>query len=80
MTSTVRLLQLDSHVIAKIGERLVSPFACIILHPSATNGASAKLDDVTRILSELKADLDAKKLSTERMSSSTICQFHALIT
>ncbi|KAH6881305.1 guanine nucleotide exchange factor [Alternaria rosae] len=27
---------------------------------------SAKLDDVTRILSELKADLDAKKLSTQQ--------------
>ena len=33
-----------------------------------TNSVIAKLDDVTRILSELKADLDAKKLSTQRMS------------
>ena len=32
-----------------------------------TNSVIAKLDDVTRILSELKADLDAKKLSTQRM-------------
>jgi hypothetical protein len=29
--------------------------------------STAKLDDVTRILSELKGDLDAKKLTIERM-------------
>jgi len=34
---------------------------------SEINSVTAKLDDVTRILSELKADLDAKKLSTQRM-------------
>ena len=37
-------------------------------HPSGSaNQSAAKLDHVTRILSELKADLDANKLSIDRM-------------
>jgi len=43
-------------------------FPGVLSYLKFTNGVTAKLDDVTRILSELKADLDAKKLSTQRMS------------
>lgn len=62
-----RVLQRNRHVVAKNGERSVlSPGVLSSL--KVTNGVTAKLDDVARILSELKADLDAKKLSTQRMS------------
>jgi hypothetical protein len=40
---------------------------------------TAKRDDVTRILSELDTDLDAKQLSTERTSSAPAYQHLALI-
>jgi hypothetical protein len=79
VTSIGRLLQLDHHDIAKNRERLVFPVGVNLPSPAFANGVTAKLDDVTRILSELKADLDAKKLSVERTLPSTIYQCHALI-
>ena len=43
------------------------------------NHAAAKLDDVTRILSDLKADYDVSKLSTQRMLPTRACRIHMLI-
>lgn len=51
------------HVVAKVRK------GCVAIRPTWTllsNPPAAKLDDVTRILSDLQAELDANKLSVER--------------
>lgn len=53
----------------KAGKGALRADACHVVLQRATTAynLTAKLDDVTRILSDLKADFDASKLSTQRM-------------
>jgi hypothetical protein len=44
----------------------------------STNASSAKLEDVTRILSELKADFEVAKLPTPRMRAKQLLEYSML--